>query len=144
MSPATRRPSTSSATALWPCCEIPIKSRCGGTDLGDVLSPEELVAQVILLYVAGHETTVNLIGNGALALLRNPDQVALWRDRSRRRALTRGACRTGDPALCRRPRDDRQPHRQRRSGPAAKSRSSRAVAGPISATCSHPRSLSHR
>jgi len=50
-------------------------------DGGDVLSPEELIAQVILLYVAGHETTVNLIGNGTLALLRHPDQVALWRDR---------------------------------------------------------------
>jgi cytochrome P450 len=47
---------------------------------GDVLSDEELRAQLILLYVAGHETTVNLIGNGALALLRNPDQLALWRD----------------------------------------------------------------
>jgi cytochrome P450 len=50
-------------------------------DSGDVLSPDELVAQVILLYVAGHETTVNLIGNGTLALLRAPDQLALWRDR---------------------------------------------------------------
>ena len=48
---------------------------------GDVLSDEELRAQLILLYVAGHETTVNLIGNGALALLRNPDQLALWRER---------------------------------------------------------------
>jgi cytochrome P450 len=43
---------------------------------GDRLSTEELVAQVILLFVAGHETTVNLIGNGTLALLRNPDQLA--------------------------------------------------------------------
>jgi cytochrome P450 len=50
-------------------------------DAGDMLSTDELVAQVILLYIAGHETTVNLIGNGALALLRNPDQIALWRDR---------------------------------------------------------------
>ena len=44
---------------------------------GDRLSTEELVAQVILLFIAGHETTVNLIGNGMLALLRNPDQLAL-------------------------------------------------------------------
>jgi cytochrome P450 len=50
-------------------------------DSGDVLSDDELVAQLILLYVAGHETTVNLIGNGALALLRAPDQLALWRER---------------------------------------------------------------
>lgn len=44
---------------------------------GDRLSTEELIAQVILLFVAGHETTVNLIGNGTLALLRHPDQFAL-------------------------------------------------------------------
>jgi cytochrome P450 len=50
-------------------------------DGGDVLSPEELVAQVILLYVAGHETTVNLIGNGTLALLRDREQLELWRSR---------------------------------------------------------------
>jgi cytochrome P450 len=48
-------------------------------DEGDQLSDDELVAQVLLLYVAGHETTVNLIGNGTLALLRNPDQLALLR-----------------------------------------------------------------
>ena len=46
---------------------------------GDRLSTEELVAQVVLLFIAGHETTVNLIGNGTLALLRNPDQLALLR-----------------------------------------------------------------
>jgi cytochrome P450 len=48
---------------------------------GDVLSPDELVSQVILLYVAGHETTVNLIGNGTLALLRDREQLELWRSR---------------------------------------------------------------
>jgi cytochrome P450 len=42
---------------------------------GDVLSEEELIAQVTLLYIAGHETTVNLIGNGTLALLRHPAQM---------------------------------------------------------------------
>ena len=48
-------------------------------DDGDTLSPEELISFVVLLYVAGHETTVNLIGNGTLALLRNPDQLERWR-----------------------------------------------------------------
>src|SRR5262245_55156650 len=43
-------------------------------EAGDKLSEEELLATCILLLVAGHETTVNLIGNGTLALLRNPDQ----------------------------------------------------------------------
>ena len=42
---------------------------------GDRLSEEELLDQVMLLYIAGHETTVNLIGNGMLALLRNPEQL---------------------------------------------------------------------
>ncbi|HEX4359850.1 MAG TPA: cytochrome P450 [Pseudonocardia sp.] len=45
-------------------------------DGGDVLTDDELTAQVVLLYVAGHETTVNLIANGTIALLRNPDQFA--------------------------------------------------------------------
>ena len=44
---------------------------------GNKLSNEELTANIILLFGAGHETTVNLIGNGLLALYRNPDQLAL-------------------------------------------------------------------
>src|SRR5215831_15546208 len=44
---------------------------------GSKLSNEELSANIILLFGAGHETTVNLIGNGLLALFRNPDQLAL-------------------------------------------------------------------
>lgn len=44
---------------------------------GSKLSNDELYANIILLFGAGHETTVNLIGNGLLALYRNPDQMAL-------------------------------------------------------------------
>jgi cytochrome P450 len=48
---------------------------------GAKLSNEELTANIILLFGAGHETTVNLIGNGLLALHRNPDQLALLKAR---------------------------------------------------------------
>lgn len=40
---------------------------------------DELLANLILLFLAGHETTTNLLGNGLLALLRHPDQLALLR-----------------------------------------------------------------
>jgi cytochrome P450 len=43
---------------------------------GSRLSEDELVATAILLAMAGHEATVNVVGNGVLALLRNPDQWA--------------------------------------------------------------------
>ncbi len=44
-------------------------------EAGDKLSEEELIAMVFLLLIAGHETTVNLISNGALALMTHPAQM---------------------------------------------------------------------
>ncbi len=46
---------------------------------GDRLTPGELRDQVNLLFIAGHETTVNLIGTGIYELLRHPEQAAIWR-----------------------------------------------------------------
>src|SRR6185437_5381749 len=45
----------------------------------DRLSEQELIVTATTLLLAGHETTVNLIGNGMLALLSHPDQLALLR-----------------------------------------------------------------
>ncbi|HYO56843.1 cytochrome P450 [Archangium sp.] len=44
-------------------------------EAGDKLTQDELVSMVFLLLVAGHETTVNLISGGSLALLQHPDQM---------------------------------------------------------------------
>lgn len=41
---------------------------------GDWLNPNELMSMALLLIIAGHETTVNLIGSGALALMQHPEQ----------------------------------------------------------------------
>ena len=55
---------------------------------GDKLTEPELISTVILLFVAGYETTTNLIGNGTRALLLHPDQLEKLRaDRS----LVKGA-----------------------------------------------------
>lgn len=49
-------------------------------DEGEQFTEDELLGMVFLLLVAGHETTVNLIGNGTFALLNNPDQLDLLRN----------------------------------------------------------------
>lgn len=48
-------------------------------EAGDRLSEDELMAMAVLLLIAGHETTVNLISSGILALLQHPDQLELLR-----------------------------------------------------------------
>lgn len=65
-----------------------ISSLLQAEEAGDRLSEEELFSMMILLIVAGHETVVNLIGNGMLALLQHPDQLALLRQQP---ALVRNA-----------------------------------------------------
>jgi cytochrome P450 len=49
---------------------------------GDTLTEPELLSTCILILIAGHETTVNLIGNGLLALLRDPEAMSRFRDDS--------------------------------------------------------------
>jgi cytochrome P450 len=60
-------------------CEDLISRLTAVEEQGDVLSLKELLSTCELLLVAGHETTVNLIGNGTLALLRHPAQLDLLR-----------------------------------------------------------------
>ncbi len=51
-------------------------------DAGDVLSEDELISTCVLLLNAGHEATVNVLGNGFRALFQNPDQLRLLREHS--------------------------------------------------------------
>ncbi|MEY2475969.1 MAG: pimeloyl-[acyl-carrier protein] synthase [Actinomycetota bacterium] len=58
-----------------------ISALVAAEEAGDRLGADELLTTVVLLLTAGHETTMNLIGNGLLALLRNPEQLAILRSR---------------------------------------------------------------
>jgi cytochrome P450 len=60
-------------------------------EAGDRLSVAELVANTILMLFAGHETTTHLIGNGLLALLRHPEQLARLKAHRHDRSVVRNA-----------------------------------------------------
>ncbi|ASW83721.1 MULTISPECIES: cytochrome P450 [Mycobacterium] len=65
---------------------------------GDQLTEEEIVSTCNLLLIAGHETTVNLIGNAVLAMLRNPGQwAALGADADRAPAIVEETLRYDPP-----------------------------------------------
>lgn len=65
---------------------------------GDQLTEEEIVSTCVLLLVAGHETTVNLIGNAILAMLREPSQwAALGADAARAPAVIEETLRYDPP-----------------------------------------------
>ena len=67
-------------------------------DAGDELSTDELISTCVLLLIAGHETTVNLIAAGALALLRHPEvRAELRRDTSLGPAVVEEALRYDPP-----------------------------------------------
>jgi cytochrome P450 len=57
-----------------------ISTLIAAEEQGEKLTEEELLASIVGLLVGGHETTTNLIGNGTLALLRSPGQLALLRN----------------------------------------------------------------
>jgi len=114
-------------------------------EAGDKLSEDELLAMVFLLLIAGHETTVNLIGNGVLALLQHPDQLQKLRrplahqTRHRRTSALRRAGRDLDGTLRQRRRTDRRnSHPERRDGAGRNS-----VRRPRPGTLPEPRRSGH-
>lgn len=67
---------------------------------GDKLTDDELLSTLILLLIAGHETTVNLIGNGVLSLLRNPSEFErLQKDPSLARSAVEETLRFDPPVM---------------------------------------------
>lgn len=68
-----RRPTASERSDL-------LSAMIAAEEAGDRLSHPELITTATLLFVAGHETTTNLIGNAVLALLRNPGELQRLRD----------------------------------------------------------------
>ncbi len=57
-----------------------ISALVAAEEQGDTFSQDELYSMFVLLQIGGHETTTNLIGNGLLALLQNPDQLLKLRN----------------------------------------------------------------
>jgi cytochrome P450 len=73
---ATRRAGNRSSSA--PTDDL-LSALIAAREAGDELSTGELISTCVLLLIAGHETTVNLISAGALALLRNPTMLEALR-----------------------------------------------------------------
>jgi cytochrome P450 len=57
-----------------------LSSMASMEDHGERLTDDEIIANTVLMFNAGHETTVNLIGNGMLALLKHPEQLQRLRE----------------------------------------------------------------
>ena len=57
-----------------------ISALVAAEEQGDRFSEEELFSMFVLLQIGGHETTTNLIGNGLLALLQNPEEMQKLKD----------------------------------------------------------------
>ena len=85
---------------------------------GDRLTEEEVVANCIVTMVGGLETTTNLIGNGMLTLLRNPDELERLRaEPELMPSRGRGAAALREPQPAHRPARPRRPRARRQADP---------------------------